>query len=146
MAFFIILIIAYGYGFFWLKQHPEYTTYDPNGITKGRGGEIYYIENKCPPQEFQEIVDSQQLSRKGCIITIRDVPPAYYIHEWLIKYKSKITWGSWMFLVVWALIHRKTLIHNVKVAQKFLDKMNGDQNDNIQQDKKRKGRRKTSHN
>lgn len=146
LAFFIILIIAYGCGFFWLKQHPEYTTYDPDAIMRGRGGEMYYIEEICPKQDFPELVESQGLQKKGCMTTIKDVPPAYYIHSWLLKNKSRMVWGSWIVLVIWGILYRKTLVHNFKVAQKFLDELNKEQHGNIQQDKKRKGRRKASRN
>ena len=96
VIFFIVMALYCSAGY-WLFLHPEYTKYDPTAIVHNKDGTLTYIRSVC---EDDPIFGSYGRPT-NCQVFIEDVPPAYYIHQWLIKHQPKMFWIGNIGLLFW---------------------------------------------
>jgi hypothetical protein len=131
LIFFSVLCVLYAIFMIWLYQHPEYTTYIPSEVIKQSDGRLIYFHKNCSREiNFEPFKDQYS----NCDLQITDVPPAYYIHQWYLKYQSYIFWGSLIYSILWALMNWDKIKYWFKSIDNFVNK-----NDN-KQNKKRKSR------
>jgi hypothetical protein len=134
LVFFFIVLFLYGFGLFWLKLHPEYTTYNPNSVVHQKDGSIIYINERCP----ENVVFKEYGQKMECEVWITDVPPAYYIHQWLLKYQPYMFWGGLIGMILWCI----WMWDKIKSWASWLDKfMNQEEKIDKKRNKKSRNRK-----
>ena len=77
----VIQLILFTMGYVFLVNNPDYHTYSPENVVETING-TKYVEMDCPETYYS--LDNN-IGYQDCNSSVRDPPPAYYIHQFLKK-------------------------------------------------------------